>query len=241
MPNESGHILVVDDHSTNRLKLSLGLKKQGHTVEVAENGLKALAMLGEQSFDLVLLDIVMPELDGYEVLATMKADPCLRDIPVIVISALEEMDSIVKGIELGAQDYLPKTFDPVLLRARIGACLEKKRFRDQEIEYLRQVERLTEAAVAVESETFDLNCLAEVAARSDALGQLARVFQQMADKVYTREQRLKQQVQELRIEIDQAKQARQVTEITGTDYFQSLRSRASNLRQMLQASDSQDE
>ncbi|MEW5956855.1 MAG: response regulator [Chloroflexota bacterium] len=240
MANEQGHILVVDDHSTNRLKLSLGLKKQGHTVGAAENGLQALAMLREQAFDLVLLDIMMPEMDGYEVLTQMKADQRLRDIPVIVISALEEMDSVVKGIELGAEDYLPKTFDPVLLRARIGACLEKKRFRDQEIEYLRQVERLTEAAAAVEAETFDPDSLAEVSARLDALGQLARVFQRMAREVYTREQRLKQQVQELRIEIDRAKQARQVTEITGTDYFQNLRSRANNLREMFEGSDPQD-
>jgi DNA-binding response OmpR family regulator len=184
---------------------------------------------------------MMPEMDGYEVLAHMKADSRLRDIPVIVISALDEMDSIVKGIELGAEDYLPKTFDPVLLRARIGACLEKKRFRDQEIEYLRQVERLTEAAAAVEAERFDPDSLAEVSARADALGQLARVFQGMAREVYAREQRLKQQVQKLRIEIDRARQARQVTEITGTDYFQDLRSRASNLRHMFEASDPQDE
>ena len=106
-------------------------------------------MLRGQPFDLLLLDIIMPELDGYQVLEQMKADSTLRDIPVIVISAEQELDSVVKGIELGAADYLPKTFDPILLKARISACLEKKRFRDQETEYLRQVERLTEAAAAL--------------------------------------------------------------------------------------------
>lgn len=141
MTTEQGHILVVDDHRTNRLKLSLGLKQQGHTVDIAENGLQALDMLQAQSFDLVLLDIMMPEMDGYQVLEYMKADPHLRNIPVIVISALEEMDSIVKGIELGAEDYLPKTFDPILLKARIGACLEKKRLRDNEQLYLKGLER----------------------------------------------------------------------------------------------------
>jgi serine phosphatase RsbU (regulator of sigma subunit) len=141
MVNEPGHILIVDDHSTNRLKLSLGLKKQGHTVSAAENGLQALEMLRKQLFDLVLLDIMMPEMDGYEVLGEMKGDDRLRDIPVIIISAMDEMESVVKGIELGAEDYLPKTFDPVLLKARIGACLAKKKLRDLEQLYLKGLER----------------------------------------------------------------------------------------------------
>ncbi len=127
-----GHILVVDDHRTTRLKLSLGLQQQGHTVREAENGRQALDKLKAESFDLVLLDIMMPELDGYQVLEQMKKDSILRDLPVIVISAQDELESIVRGIELGAEDYLPKSFDPVLLRARIGACLEKKRLRDQQ-------------------------------------------------------------------------------------------------------------
>lgn len=139
--NQSGHILVVDDQRTNRVKLTLGLKQQGHTSEAAENGQQALDMLRTQSFDLVLLDILMPEMDGYQVLAHMKNDGALRDIPVIVISALDEMESIVKGIELGAEDYLSKSFDPVLLRARINACLEKKRLRDREQLYLKGLER----------------------------------------------------------------------------------------------------
>jgi PleD family two-component response regulator len=234
MTNDQGHILVVDDHKPNRIKISFAVKKLGHTAEVAEDGRQALAMLREQPFDLVLLDIVMPELDGYQVLEQMKADSTLRDIPVIVISAEQELDSVVKGIELGAEDYLPKTFDPVLLRARIGACLEKKRFRDQEIEYLRQVERLTEAAAAVEAASFDPAGLSSVAARDDALGRLARVFERMAREVQAREERLKQQVQELRIEVDQARQSQQVSKITGTDYFRDLRGKAGGLRSLLE-------
>jgi response regulator RpfG family c-di-GMP phosphodiesterase len=132
----------------------------------------------------------------------MKADPDLRDIPVIVISAAQEMDSVVKGIELGAEDYLPKTFDPVLLKARVDTCLDKKRFRDQELEYLRQVDRLTDAASAVESATFEPEELVDVAERSDELGQLARVFQNMAHEVHLREQRLKQQLQQLRLDME---------------------------------------
>jgi adenylate cyclase len=141
MINESGHILVVDDYPTNRLKLSLGLKKQGHTVAEAESGRQALDMLCAGSFDLVLLDIMMPEMDGYEVLRQMKSNPILRNVPVIVISAQDEIESIVKGIELGAEDYLPKSFDPVLLKARIGACLEKKRLRDQERAFMIEIQK----------------------------------------------------------------------------------------------------
>lgn len=132
MYDDHGHILVVDDHPTTRLKLSLGLKQQGHTVAEAENGRQALEQLKAESFDLVLLDIMMPEMDGYQVLEEMKNDGALRDVPVIVISAQDELESMVRAIELGAEDYLPKSFDPVLLRARIGACLEKKRLRDQQ-------------------------------------------------------------------------------------------------------------
>ena len=138
--SEHGHILVVDDLRTNRLKLALGLKQQGHTVAEAENGRQALEMLHAESFDLVLLDILMPEMDGYEVLEHMKKDYDLLGIPVIVISAQDELESVVRGIELGAEDYLPKSFDPVLLRARIEACLEKKRLRDKEQAYIHEIQ-----------------------------------------------------------------------------------------------------
>jgi two-component system cell cycle response regulator len=233
MTGISGKILVVDDHRTTRLKLSLGLKQQGHRVGEAENGVQALEKLRAERFDLVLLDILMPEMDGYQVLEQMKQDPALRNMPVIVISAMDDLESVVKGIKLGADDYLPKLFDPVLLRARIGACLEKKRLRDQEVEYLRNVSLVTDAAAAVEAETFDSAALAGVAARTDALGQLARVFARMAREVVAREQRLKQQVQQLRIELDEVRQATQVAEITETDYFQQLQSRAEDLRRII--------
>lgn len=159
--SEQGHILIVDDLRTNRLKLSLGLKKQGHTVAEAENGLRALEMLRTEAFDLVLLDIMMPEMDGYEVLRTMKQDSALRDVPVIVISAQDELESVVRGIELGAEDYLPKNFAPVLLKARIDASLEKKRLRDQEQAYIREIQEERE-----KSERLLLNILpAPIAAR----------------------------------------------------------------------------
>jgi signal transduction histidine kinase len=192
MKHIHGHILVVDDDPTNRLTLSIGLKQQGHSVIVAEDGRQALEILRTQPFDLVLLDIIMPEFNGFQVLAEIKSDAILRDIPVIVISAIELMESVIKCIEMGAEDYLPKPCDVVLLEARINASLQKKQFRDQDIEYLRQVARLTEAAVAMENQIFEPASLADISTRSDALGTLARVFQHMAQEVYAREQQLTQ-------------------------------------------------
>ncbi len=137
MSDGPGHVLVVDDNRLNRLKLARGLENQGYAVSTAENGREALEMLRSTSFELLLLDIMMPEVDGFQVLEEMKSDPGLRDIPVIVISALEEMDSVVKCIEMGAEDHMPKPFDPTLLNARIGASLEKKRLRDEVVEQLK--------------------------------------------------------------------------------------------------------
>jgi adenylate cyclase len=134
----TGHLLVVDDNKVNRLLLGRGLEQQGHAVAFAENGVHALAMLRAQPFDLVLLDIQMPEMDGYQVLEQITSDLHLRDIPVIMTTATEELDSVVRCIEMGAEDYLTKPVNPVLLRARIGASLEKKRLRDQQRELVKK-------------------------------------------------------------------------------------------------------
>lgn len=137
----NGLLLVVDDNEGNREVLSRLLKRQAYEVETAENGLQAMAKLESGSFDLVLLDIMMPEMDGYEVLEGIKADDRLRNIPVIMISALSELDSVARCIEIGAEDYLPKPFNPTLLKARIGASLEKKRTRDREIRYSEELQQ----------------------------------------------------------------------------------------------------
>lgn len=134
---ETGRVLVVDDNKVSRLLLARGLEQQGHTVTFAENGRLALDMLRARPFDLVLLDVIMPELDGEQVLAALTGDPDLRDIPVIMISASDELESVVRCIELGAEDYLAKPLNAVLLKARIGASLEKKRLRDQQRELIR--------------------------------------------------------------------------------------------------------
>jgi two-component system sensor histidine kinase/response regulator len=127
-----GTLLVVDDQALNRDVLSRRLRRQGHTVVTANNGTDALAVMLETSFDLVLLDIMMPDLDGYEVLRRIKSDARLLHIPVVMISAIDELQSVVRCIAAGADDYLAKPFNPTLLQARIGACLGKKRSHDRE-------------------------------------------------------------------------------------------------------------
>ena len=131
-PREPGYLLVVDDNKVNRILLARGLEGDGHKVETAENGKQALDKLRTEAFDLVLLDIEMPEMNGYEVLETCLQDPELRDIPIIMTSSLDEIDSVVKCVELGAEDYLNKPVNPILLRARVNASLEKKRLRDEQ-------------------------------------------------------------------------------------------------------------
>src|SRR5215212_8212261 len=129
---EPGRLLVVDDNRVNRILLARGLEGQGHKVETAEDGKQALEKLRSDSFDLVLLDIEMPEMNGYQVLETCLQDPELRDIPIIMTSSLDELESVVKCVELGAEDYLNKPVNPILLRARVNASLEKKRLRDEQ-------------------------------------------------------------------------------------------------------------
>jgi two-component system, cell cycle response regulator len=235
MASTTGTILVVDDDLLNRIVLSTNLQEAGYLVQMAEDGRQALEMLSAQPFDVVLLDLLMPEMDGYQVLEQMKANNTLRNIPVIIVSSLDEMESILRCIEMGATDYLPKPFDAALLHARLSGSLASKRLHDMELEYIEQVGYVTRAAAAVEEGAFELDSLNPVAARDDSLGQLARVFQNMARQVYAREQSLRQQVQELQIEIDEVKKARQVAEITETEYFRELRDKAQKLRQRSEA------
>jgi adenylate cyclase len=129
---EPGHLLLVDDNKVNRILLSRGLESDGHKIEIAENGRQALEKLRANPYDLVLLDIEMPEMNGYEVLEVCLQDTELRDIPIIMTSSLDEINSVVKCIELGAEDYLNKPINPILLRARVNASLEKKRLRDEQ-------------------------------------------------------------------------------------------------------------
>src|SRR5580658_4750846 len=146
-----GKILIADDDAGNRDLLRRRLEFEGHQIVEAKNGLEALALLADQTCDLVLLDIMMPGMDGFQTLAKLKQEPQLRELPVIMISALDELRSVVRCIEMGADDYLSKPFNRVLLRARIGASLEKKWLRDRErrkTDELEQTLRLLEQAQA---------------------------------------------------------------------------------------------
>ncbi|MFZ0423116.1 MAG: adenylate/guanylate cyclase domain-containing protein [Xanthobacteraceae bacterium] len=151
---KSSAILVVDDNAANRDVLARRLTREGHKVVTATNGAAALDLLARQDFDIVLLDLIMPEMSGFEVLRRLKADERTSHIPVIVISALDEIDSVVRCIEAGAEDYLTKPFNPVLLRARVGASLEKKWLRDREKQFIADLEQEKQR-----SETLLLNIL----------------------------------------------------------------------------------
>jgi phosphoserine phosphatase RsbU/P len=134
-------LLVVDDNEMNRDMLSRRLQRQGFQVDVAENGQQALDSIAAQPFDLVLLDIMMPVMNGYDCLERLKADPALCHIPVIMITAVDDSESIARCIEMGAEDHLPKPFNPAILRARVDSALAKKRLRDREQVYAKSLER----------------------------------------------------------------------------------------------------
>ncbi len=138
--NNCHHVLVVDDYRVNRIKLSGLLKQMKYSVSLAENGLEAIEQVKTQKFDVILLDIIMPEMDGYECLTYLKNDTNLRNIPVIIISEIDDIENIARCIQMGAEDYLPKPFNSMLLKARLNACLERKKWYDQEQIYLKQLQ-----------------------------------------------------------------------------------------------------
>lgn len=222
---QGGMILVIDDNPTNCDLLARQLKKQAYTVTTATSAQQGLRLLQAIPYDLILLDVIMPGMSGLELLQQLKSNGAWRHIPVIMISALDEIEGAVKCIELGAEDYLHKPFDPTLLKARIGAYLERKRLRDQEILYLQQVERLTMAAAAVETNRFEPESLDDLAQYPDKLGQLARVFQDMAKEVHSREQHLAQQLHLLQVSINSGQKKQMIAEVVETEHFQQLQER----------------
>lgn len=175
----------------------LAVKALGLDWIEADSGEAALDLLAREKVDLILLDILMPGLDGFGVLDALRADKRLADLPVLVISGMDgDMDSVARAIELGAADFLPKDFNAIILRARVWACIEKKRLRDAELDHLAQVERIAAAAAVIEERAFHPKNLGlgSVAARSDSIGRLARVFEEMAQQVYDRERALRRSV-----------------------------------------------
>jgi len=222
----SGVVLVIDDEDVNRDLLTRRLTHEGHVVLTADTGEAGLSFAARERVDLILLDVLMPGLSGYGVLSRLKADARLREIPVLMISAVDQTASVTRSIALGADDYLTKPFDPLVLRARVGSCLRKKWARDFELAYLRGVEPVTAAALALEAGAFTPESLDDVGQRSDPLGHLARLFQRMGVEVAARERRLRDQVEQLVIAIDEDRKAAQVAEITESDYFQRRKARA---------------
>ena len=221
-----GSILVIDDEEANRALLARRLIRQGYCVLFAETGEAGLAIAARERVDVILLDVMLPGMSGYDVLARLKRDEVLREIPVLILTAVEGTESVTRCLALGADDYLAKPFDPAVLGTRVRACLAKKRARDLDLAYLRGVAKVTAAALAVESGTFTPECLDEIAQRPDPLGNLARLFQHMAIEVAARQRRLEEQVQRLTIAIDEKKKAAEVSEITDSDYFRDLQARA---------------
>jgi sigma-B regulation protein RsbU (phosphoserine phosphatase) len=148
---EPGRLLVVDDVEANRDLLARRLRQMGHIVETASDGREALTRLRGENFDLVLLDVMMPEMDGYQVLEALRGDEALRQLPVVMVSAVHEMESVVRCLESGAADYLPKPINGVLLRARVDSSLEKKRLRDRERLWAKSLERELEIGRNIQS------------------------------------------------------------------------------------------
>ncbi len=183
MTEEKDSVLVVDDDRTIRTMLVQRLIKGGIATEQAEDGITALDMLKAKPFDVVVLDILMPRMNGYDVLENIKSDSSLQRTAVIMMSTLSEMDGVIRCLEAGAEDYLPKPLDYLLLLSRVNAILLRKRFAQLKNEYEEHVSSLLRAASAIEDGTFHPEALEEIASRPDALGQLAQEFQHIAELV----------------------------------------------------------
>ncbi|WP_149113849.1 response regulator [Limnoglobus roseus] len=225
-----GYILIVDDEAANRRLLAREVQKQGHTFALAADGPAALELIDAAAFDLVLLDLMLPGMSGLECLARIRNHPTRGHTPVIFVSARDDVSQLVHCLEAGADDLVVKPCDPAILKARVGACLEKKRLRDWELEYQEHVGTLTSVAAGIEYGTFDPAALDAVANRPDALGGLARVVARTAAVVLAREEQLRREVLHLRVEVDHARRDRQVAEIAETDFMQALVARADELR-----------
>jgi CheY-like chemotaxis protein len=215
-------LLVVDDMEGPRVVLTRLLTRLGYAVVTAKNGLEAMATAETEPVDVIVSDIEMPECDGFELLRRLKANDKTQDIPVIVVSGLGDTDSVVRCIELGAEDHLAKPFNNLLLQARVRASLERKRLRDHELSYLRRVAQLTVAAEEVESATYRPGSLASLGGEDDELGRLARVFDRVVSGWQSREARLQRRVRQFREEIRRSRQrpSHELQLLAGIDAFE---------------------
>jgi DNA-binding response OmpR family regulator len=204
-PSGTPRLLVVDDTEGPRKVVVRLLERMGYEAIAASGGIEGLEIAGRERIDVIISDIEMPECDGFALLERLKASDVTRDIPVIVVSGVGDTASVVRCIELGADDHMTKPFDSLLLQARVRASLERRRSRDQELGYLRRVAQMTVAAEEVETGTYLAGSLGALAAEDDALGRLARVFDRVVSGWQTREARLQRQVRQFSEEIRRSK------------------------------------
>ncbi len=200
----AARVLVVDDDDLLREQLAMVLERLGHAVIMAENGRAGLEAAERDAPDLVITDLSMPGMDGFELLERLKAGTRTQHIPVIVVSGEGDAASVVRCLERGAEDHLTKPYESMVLAARIRTSLERKRLRDMELAYLHRVAQLTAAAEAVEAQSYDPKLLTDLLARQDQLGQLARVFDRMVRGIRSREERLQARLRGLRREMEQS-------------------------------------
>jgi len=196
----AAEILIIDDNLLSRKKLKFAVENLGFSATAVADGEAGLMAVKAKAYDAILLDMLMPGLDGFGVLQRLKSDERLRDMTVIVVSALEnDAESVSLAITLGAEDFLPKDFDPVILNARLKASLQKKQFRDRELEYFSRINALTDAAAKVESGRFDSESLMldDLAQFKDPIGRLAAIFKGMASEIHAREVKLLRRIQTL--------------------------------------------
>ena len=227
----TGKILAADDDNYNLEILAKFLHKQGHVVTTVEDGVQALDALKNGSFDLVLLDIMMPNLDGFETLKRIKERDDLMSTPVIMISALDELSSVVRCIESGAEDYLPKPYNATLLRARIGSCLERKAWVDQN---LRLIEKLEASQAKIDVELKDagkqLDQLKEQFGDEVSIEPFVKAFERINQSLVGQKRQIAETLQDLQIEINRKVVSAQVKSIVSNPDFVSLSDRAKAMR-----------
>lgn len=227
----TGKVLAVDDDAFNLDILAKFLHKQGHVVTTAEDGLEALDVLSKTSFDLVLLDVMMPNLDGFETLKRIKEQEDLLSTPVIMISALDELSSVIKCIECGAEDYLPKPYNSTLLRARVGACLERKAWVDKHLELIVKLEVSQKVIDSeIKNSGAQLDLLQEKYQGVVDVSPLVDAFARMNSSLVGQRRQIAETLQDVQIKINRTKVSAQVRTIISNPQFSSLNDRAKAMR-----------
>ena len=226
-----GKVLAVDDDGFNLDILAKFLHKQGHVVTTAEDGLEALDILSKADFDLILLDVMMPNLDGFETLKRIKEQEDLLTTPVIMISALDELSSVIRCIECGADDYLPKPYNSTLLRARVGACLERKVWLDKHLELIDKLE-VSQKIIdkEIKNSGAQLDLLQEKYKGVVDVNPLVDAFARMNSSLVGQRKQIAETLQDVQIKINRTKVSAQVRTIISNPQFMSLNDRAKAMR-----------